>query len=75
MIQAYSFHDKKKSTMTSKLRLRKYKLPNGNTVSIICGKDKKLHVICTIAANEKVKARKPVDSKPKTRKSVPKKKK
>lgn len=58
MIKGYSFADKKKTSITSKLSLRKYKLPNGNTVSIICGKDKKLHVICTIAANEKVKSRK-----------------
>jgi hypothetical protein len=63
MIKGYSFADKKKTTIKSKLSLRKYKLPNGNTVSIICGKDKKLHVICTIAANEKIKARKPASKK------------
>lgn len=54
-IRGYSFADRKKKNIVSGLKLTKYALPNGNVVSIICGKTKKLDVVCTIVSNEKPK--------------------
>lgn len=54
-VKAYSLADKQKKTIKSGIKLTKYALPNGNVVSIICGKTKKLDIVCTIVTNEKPK--------------------
>lgn len=55
-LRGYSFADKKKVAITHAIKSRKYSLPNGQTVTIICGKSKKENIVCTIVSNEKLKA-------------------
>lgn len=64
-VLAYSFKDKKKVAIKGALKMTKYQLPNGNTVTIVCGKSKKMHVVCTIVSNEKKKPCK--DGRPRTK--------
>lgn len=52
---AYSLKGKEQVKIVGDLKLKKYQLPNGNIVSIICGKDKKTNIVCTIVTNEKLK--------------------
>jgi hypothetical protein len=67
-LRGYSFADKKKVGITHAIKSRKYQLPNGQTVTIICGKSKKESVVCTIVSNEKLKPCK--SGKPRTKRGA-----
>lgn len=54
-IKVYSVGDKKKVAINTGIKIKKYSLPNGNIVSILCGKSKNKRVACTIITNEKPK--------------------
>lgn len=67
-IRGYSLKDKRNTAIKTNLKMSKYQLPNGNTVSIICGKNKKMNIVCTIVSNEKLKPCK--NGKPRTKKGA-----
>lgn len=52
-IEGYSFRDKKKVKIVDEIIEKKYKLKNGNTSTIVCGKDAKGNKICVITSNKK----------------------
>jgi hypothetical protein len=66
-IKVYSVGDKKKVAIVTGIKIKKYSLPNGNVVSILCGKSKDKRVACTIITNEKPK---PCKSGPRTKKGA-----
>lgn len=50
---AYCFSCKKKRTIDSELKIIKRKIPNGNTVQLLCGKCKGCgQKICRIVSNK-----------------------
>jgi hypothetical protein len=52
--KAYAVGCKKRTTVTG-LSIKKRALPNGNVVTIICGKSAKCNMVCTIVENTKPK--------------------
>jgi hypothetical protein len=61
MVKAYSFKCKKMIDINCNTNLITRKLPNGNTVSIICGNNKTINAgkLCTIIANSRGRCSKP----------------
>lgn len=54
--KAYSVGCKKNNVpVVSDIKVVRRLLPNGNIVTIICGKTKKCGVVCTIVSNQKPK--------------------
>jgi hypothetical protein len=53
VIKAYSFKEKKTVPIVKNLVIKKYKLKNGNKVSIATGKTKKGNKVAVIVKNEK----------------------
>lgn len=54
-LKAYSVGCKRKVGLATNIKVLRRLLPNGQVVTIICGKSKKCGVVCSIVSNEKAK--------------------
>ena len=52
-IKGYAVGCKRNTAMIKNIKIKKRLLPNGNVVTIICGKSKNCGVVCTIVENKK----------------------
>lgn len=74
-IKGYAVGCKKNASIVKDIVVKRRMLPNGNKVTIICGKSKNCGVVCTIVENKKAVAAAKPKSKPKAKSKASKSKK